>query len=170
MRSDADGDEADGDGASDGYQADGCDAAAAAVLPPPREQPFDPDEQLWHTGSFAAITDEPARRRKLATGLTVLGVSTLGLCGFAGVKVAALAGMTPPSPPRYVITEQAQGDGLREPEAPPAPLTVVPQTAPPAAATPTSRPRPAAKPRTHDGDSGDDKPSKAKHRRKKSDD
>jgi hypothetical protein len=168
---------------------DGYDEALAyaeavdGLLPPPLEEPVDPDEQLWHTASFPAVTDEPERRRKLTTGLAVLGASTLGLCGFAGVKLAAMAGVTPPSAPRYVISDQVQAalgraqqqDALRPP-------AVGPQPALPAAVGPPTpvRPRSASigQFRGRDGDGrgrgdgrrGDDGDrAKPKHKRKKSD-
>jgi hypothetical protein len=164
---------------SGGNGADGHDEAAHALLPPPRELPLDPGEQLWHTASFPAVTDGPERRRKVTTGLAVLGVSTLGLCGFAGVKVAAMAGVTPPSPPRYVISEQAQQqlDEAQHRDQLPAPPAVDPQPPQPVAVTAPApgRHRAADPSRTKSRDKddsrdGDDKPSKAKHRKKSDED
>lgn len=108
---------------------------AAWLLPPPPEEHPDPTDQLWHTATFAAITPTPAPRRKLTAGLTALGLTTVAVCGFAGVKLAAVAGLTPPSPPRYVITDQPQavsqasahtppGAPVPEPAAPPPPVVV----------------------------------------------
>ena len=121
----------DGDRVREIDGADGIDGADT-VLPPPRGLPIDPDDTLWHTGSFAAVTDEPApqRKRKLTAGLAFLGAATTAVCTYAGVELAGIAGLDPPSPPRYVINEQAnaqQGD------------TPLPAVAPP--------PRPALPPR-----------------------
>jgi hypothetical protein len=79
---------------------------ASAVLPPPREGSAAGRDELWHTASFAAI-HEPPPRRGLSIGLAVLGIAVMAVGGYAGVRLAALGGLTPPSPPRYVLTEQA---------------------------------------------------------------
>lgn len=158
----------------DAGAAHGYDEAADAVLPPPHERPVDPDEHLWHTESFAAITDEPERRKKLATGLAVLGVSTIALCTFAGVKLASMAGVTPPSPPRYVITEQAQAQAAaaqrRDAAPPPRPLVPAPPRPVVAGPPAPAKPRSTENARSgNDDDKDSNKASKAKKKRKKSD-
>ena len=91
--------------------ADGCDDASA-VLPPPRDHSGPARDELWHTATFAAITDRPAARRRLRAGLALLGLTSVVVCGYAGVQLAMLAGLTPPSPPRYVIPDRGNGAGL----------------------------------------------------------
>ena len=80
---------------------------ASAVLPPPLDESAPARDELWHTASFAAITREPTPRRKLTVGLAFLSVALVAVCSYAGVQLAALGGLTPPSPPRYVVTDVA---------------------------------------------------------------
>ena len=86
---------------------DGC-GDAGSVLPPPRDQPGAAGDELWHTATFAAITDRPPPRRRLRAGLVLLGLASVAVCGYAGIQLAVMTGFTPPSPPRYVIPDQTQ--------------------------------------------------------------
>ena len=189
----------DGSGAHEIGGADEIDEADT-VLPPPRGLPIDPDDKLWHTGSFAAVTDEPEprRKRKLTAGLAFLGAATTAVCTYAGVELAGIAGLNPPSPPRYVINEQANaqpgvvnaqpGDVNSQPGNVLVPSPALPpQAIPPGPATAGTRQPGAVAPagtrsgdtRTHksrsDGDKSDsdksdgDKSSRRKHKSKSDD-
>lgn len=166
----------------EGNGADGFDEAerfaeVEDVLPPPRELPVDPDDRLWHTASFAAVADdEPARRKlKLTAGMSFLGAATVAVCAFAGFELAGIAGVSPPSPPRYVIDQQAdarQGEAQHV-DPGPAPL---PAAAPPPPAAGTRPPTPDRTTITRDRRRGDDsdesgssdKPNKSERRKRKS--
>lgn len=170
----------------EGNGTDGPDATVGFdgvedVLPPPRELAVDPDDRLWHTASFAAVTEEPPRRKlKLTAGMSFLGIATVAVCAYAGVELAGIAGVSPPSPPRYVIDQQAdarQGEAQHLEQAPP-PLPAAAPVPPAAGAGPPAPGRSAATRamRGHDGDKAEkpdksdksDKSDKAERRKRKS--
>lgn len=158
---------------------DGIDDADA-VLPPPPGAPFDPDDQLWHTASFAAIADArpPQRKRKLTAGLACLGAAATAMCTYAGVELAGFVGLNPPSPPRYVVNEQANGQQGDAPQAdsPPALPEPPPTSTPlphPGSTMPTARDttlsRRSARSEPYRERSDSDKPGHHRKKRKSDD-
>ncbi|HEY2206278.1 MAG TPA: hypothetical protein VGH99_17545 [Pseudonocardia sp.] len=77
-------------------------AQEVALLPPLEESGR--SDAMWHTSTFAAVAPAARGRRKFTLGMGALSLGALALLGYTGMQVAILLGLTPPSPPRYVLT------------------------------------------------------------------
>jgi hypothetical protein len=99
---------------------------AAVVLPPLVPGPGDQwgTDDLWQPEDVAVLARPPAPRRNLAVGMVALTGATVGVCAYAAGQLVIIGGLGPPSPPRYVLTNQPiDGLGLLRDPLPPGPVT-----------------------------------------------